>query len=133
MGLYAESLVQPYEPAEGQLICLQHRLLRAARAFLDPQLQLGKIAPEKAKKTLMEEVVLSEAMANQEVERYTFWAPGQAPSYFYGYSKLKELRKEAETAQGKNFDALKYHNFILGQGMVSPELLRKAVVEEYLK
>ena len=132
-GLYAESLLQPYEPAEGQLICLQHRLLRSARAFLDPELQLGKIDPEKAKKTLMEDVVLSEAMANQEVERYTFWAPGQAPSYFYGYTKLKELRKEAEKAQGKGFDALKYHDFILGQGMVSPELLRKAVVEDYLK
>ena len=131
-GLYAESLVQPFEPDEGQLICLQHRLLRSARAFLDPELQLGKIQPDQAKKILMEDVVLSEAMANQEVERYTFWAPGQAPSYFYGYTKLKDLRKEVENKQGENFDQLKYHDFILGQGMVSPELLRKAVMEDYL-
>jgi hypothetical protein len=132
-GLYAESLLEPYEPAEGQLICLQHRLLRAARAYLDPELQLGKIDPEKAKKILMEDVVLSEAMANQEVERYTFWAPGQAPSYFYGYTKLKELRNEAEKLQGQDFNAQNYHDFILSQGMVSPELLRKAVMQEYLK
>ena len=35
-GLYAEWMMLPYMPAEGQLISLQLRLLRAARAFLDP-------------------------------------------------------------------------------------------------
>ncbi|HEY0802741.1 MAG TPA: DUF885 family protein, partial [Steroidobacteraceae bacterium] len=40
-GLYAEYIMQPYEPAEGQLLTLQLRLLRAARAFLDPELQSG--------------------------------------------------------------------------------------------
>ena len=34
-GLYSEWLMEPYEPADGHLICLQHRLMRAARAFLD--------------------------------------------------------------------------------------------------
>ena len=33
-GLYAEWLIEPFEPADGHLICLQHRLMRAARAFL---------------------------------------------------------------------------------------------------
>jgi len=132
-GLYAEYLMQPYEPPEGQLICLQHRLLRSARAFLDPELQLGKIKPEQAREILLNDVVLSTAMANQEIERYTFWAPGQAPSYFYGYTKLKELRNDVQKLQGKNFDAQKYHDFILSQGTVSPELLRKAVMEEYVQ
>jgi hypothetical protein len=132
-GLYSEWLIQPYEPAEGELICLQHRLMRAARAFLDPELQLGKMEPEQAKALLMNDVVLSEAMANQEVERYTFWAPGQAPSYFYGYTKLRELRNDAEKEQGQNFNPQAFHDFILAQGMVSPELLREAVQEVYLK
>ena len=35
----------------------------------------------------------------QEVERYTFWAPGQAPSYFVGYRRLMELRTDVERAQ----------------------------------
>jgi hypothetical protein len=61
-GLYSESIMQPYEPLEGQLITLQHRLMRAARAFLDPELQFGKIQPEEAKRILREDVVLSEAM-----------------------------------------------------------------------
>src|SRR4029078_12852948 len=71
-GLYSEAITLPYMPPEGQLIALQFRLQRAARAFLDPELQLGKITPEQAKKVLMEQVGLSEGMANSEVERYTF-------------------------------------------------------------
>ncbi|MGH9658464.1 MAG: DUF885 domain-containing protein, partial [Bryobacteraceae bacterium] len=89
-GLYTESVMQPYFPPDGQLICLQHRLLRAARAFLDPELQAGKITPEEATRILTEDVVLSPAMARQEVERYTFRSPGQATSYFYGYTRLME-------------------------------------------
>ena len=40
-ALYAEAEMKPYMPLDGQLIALQHRLMRAARAFLDPELQLG--------------------------------------------------------------------------------------------
>lgn len=130
-GLYSESIMQAFEPLEGQLIALQHRLMRAARAFLDPELQFGKIQPEEAKRILQEDVVLSEAMSNQEIERYMFRAPGQATSYFYGYTKLRELRNEIETKLGKNFDQLEYHDFILSQGLVPPNLLRQAVLEHF--
>ena len=106
-------------PREGQLISLQHRLLRAARAFIDPELQIGATTPEKASSCCMEDVVLSDAMATQEVERYTFRAPGQATSYFYGYSQLLELRAEVEKAQGAKFNAHAFHDFVLGAGPAS--------------
>ena len=35
-------------------------------------------------------------MALQEVERYTFRSPGQATSYFVGYTRFIEMRVEAE-------------------------------------
>ena len=85
--------MKPYMPLDGQLIGLQHRLMRAARAFLDPELQLGLVKPEEAVRFLMDEVVLSEPMARQEVERYTFRSPGQATSYFYGYLRWMELKR----------------------------------------
>ena len=132
-GLYAEAELKPYEPLDGQLIALQHRLLRAARAFLDPSLQLGRMSREEAYRVLEDQVVNSHAMANQEVERYTFRAPGQAPSYFVGYSRLMELRTDAELMLGKNFDRQSYHDFILSQGLVPPPLLREAVMNEYVK
>ena len=131
-GLYAEAEMKPYFPLDGQLISLQHRLMRAARAHLDPGLQMGTITREEATRVLRDNVVVSEAMALQEVERYTFRAPGQAPSYFCGYSRLMELRADAERVLGKDFDRLKFHDFILAQGLLPPTLLRKAVMGEFV-
>jgi uncharacterized protein (DUF885 family) len=131
-GLYSEYITQPYMPLEGQLISLQLRLMRAARAFLDPELQSGKITPAEAMRVLTQDVVLSEAFANTEVERYTFRAPGQATSYFYGFTRLLELRKDAEEKMGKKFDAMKFHDFILSQGLLPPDLLRKTVMEQFV-
>lgn len=132
-ALYCESIMKPYMPVEGQLIGLQFQLLRAARAFLDPELQMGKITPEQALRVLKEDVVFSDAFANSEVERYTFWAPGQATSYFLGLTRLQELRTEVEQKMGAKFDRHKYHDFILSQGLLPPDLLRRAVMEDFAK
>ena len=131
-GLYSEYIMQPYEPVDGQLLTLQLRLLRAARAFLDPELQSGKVTPARAYEVLEKEVVLSHAFATEEVERFTFRSPGQANSYFYGYTRLLELRKETERALGSRFDARKFHDFILAQGLLPPDLMRKAVQEDFI-
>ena len=132
-GLYAEWFMLPYMPDEGKLISLQLRMLRAARAFLDPELQSGKVTPEQAMKVLEEDVVCSKAFATEEVERFTFRMPGQAVSYYDGYSRLLELRLEVEKALGPKFEAGKFHDFILSQGLLPPSLLRKAVLAEFVK
>ena len=132
-GLYSEYITKPYMPLEGQLISLDYRLLRAARAFIDPELQSGKLNPEDAYRILEQDVVQSHAMAQQEVERYTYRAPGQANSYFYGYTKLIALRKDVEAALGPKFNAKKFHDFLLGQGLLPPDLMRKAVMEDFVK
>ena len=75
---------------------------------------------------------LSKAMARQELDRYTFNAPGQAGSYFYGYSRLLELRAETELALGDKFDRLAFNNFVIDQGMLPPDLLAKAVRETFI-
>jgi hypothetical protein len=131
-GLYAEYITKPYMPLEGQLISLQMRLQRAARAFLDPELQSGKIKPEDAMHVLTEDVNLSVPFAKQEVERYTYRSPGQANSYFYGFTKLLELRRETEAALGKKFDQKKFHDFILAQGLLPPYLMRQAVLRDFI-
>jgi Bacterial protein of unknown function (DUF885) len=131
-GLYSEFLIKPYMPAEGQLMSLDLRLLRAARAFLDPELQSGKIRPADAFMVLQKDVVLSHAFATEEVERFTFRAPGQANSYFYGYSRLLELRTETEKALGKAFDQRRFHDFILAQGLLPPDLMRQAVLHYFI-
>jgi uncharacterized protein (DUF885 family) len=131
-ALYAEAEMQPYEPLDGQLFALQARMQRAARAFLDPMVNLGEITPEGVKSFLMDEVGLSEGMATQEMQRYTFRAPGQATSYFYGYQRLMETRQAAEVALRKKFDRQAFNDFVLAQGLVPPALLRKAVMQEFV-
>jgi uncharacterized protein (DUF885 family) len=131
-ALYAEAEMRPYEPLDGQLVALSARLLRAARAFLDPMLNLGLISPARAHDILTQDVCLSEAMARQEVDRYTFRSPGQATAYFYGYLKIMELRTATEVTLGPKFDRKAFNNFIIGQGLLPPELLAKAVKEQFI-
>jgi hypothetical protein len=130
-GLYAEWMVLPHMPPDGRLISLQFRLMRAARAFLDPELHMGRITPDEARRVLREDVVLSEAMTEQEVERYMFRAPAQATSYFYGYSQLIDLRSQVQKAMGGRFAAKTFHDFILAQGLLPPGLLREAALQQF--
>ena len=131
-GLYSEYLILPYMPLEGQLVSLDYRLLRAARAFLDPELQAGTITQQQALDVLTKDVVASPAFAHSEVERYSLRAPGQANSYFYGYTKLIQLRKDVEAALGPRFSALRFHDYILSQGLLPPALIREAVMNDFV-
>ncbi|MCR8557933.1 DUF885 domain-containing protein [Mucilaginibacter sp. BJC16-A38] len=131
-GLYSEYISRPFFPAEGQLVSLDYRLLRAARAFLDPELQAGKVTQEQALNLLMTDVVQSHAFAQQEVQRYSLNAPGQANSYFYGFTKMIALRKDTEKALGDKFNQQHFHDFILSQGILPPALIREAVMGEFV-
>lgn len=131
-ALYAEAETVPYEPLDGQLIALQFRLLRAARAMLDPMLNLGLTDRDSALKVLTGQVGFSKAMARQEIDRYTVNSPGQAGSYFYGYSRIEQLRAETELALGDRFDRKAFNDFLLDQGLLPPDLLARAVREQFV-
>ena len=81
---------------------------------------------------LTEEVMLSPAMARQELDRYPFNAPGQATSYFYGYTRILELRMQTELALGAKFDRLAFNNFLLDQGLLPPDQLAEAVQQQFV-
>jgi uncharacterized protein (DUF885 family) len=131
-AVYMEAVMEPYEPLDGQLFSLDDRLLRIARAFLDPMLNLGLMKPEEAKAFLVNEVALSESDAKEEVERYTYRAPGQAAAYFYGYMTLRELRERTKLALGAKFDEKAYHDFILSQGLLPLNLMAEAIEAEFI-
>jgi hypothetical protein len=113
---YAEAELRPDLAPGAQLVALQQRRLRAARAFLDPELHLGRLEPAEARQLLIDEVGLSEVLAEQEVERYTLRMPGQATAYFAGYQALVELRATVEARWGRAFDRRKFHDRLLGAG-----------------
>jgi len=131
-GLYSEAMILPYMPPEGQLVSLQARLLRMARALIDPQINLGRMTPEQGKQFLMREVVLSEPFAQSEVDRYSYRMPGQATAYYYGYVKLRALKTQAELALGERFNLKAFNDFIIAQGILPPALLKQAVLEDFI-
>ena len=61
-----------------------------------------------------------------------FWAPGQAPSYFCGYTRLLDLRTRTQFALADKFDRTAFNDFILAQGVLTPALISKAVTEEFI-
>jgi len=100
--------------------------------MLDPMLNLGLITRDEAGRVLTDEVMLSAPMARQELDRYTLRSPGQAGSYFYGYARILQLRAETELALGAKCDRLAFNNFLLDPGLLPPDLLAKAVREEFV-
>jgi uncharacterized protein (DUF885 family) len=132
-GLYSEAIMKQYLPLEAQLCVLQMRMMRAARAFLDPMLNLGMIEPDAAQRVLTDQVVLSVPFAKKEVDRYTFDLPGQATAYFYGYSVLEALRARTELAMGDKFNQQKYHDFIIAQGLLPLNLVEQAVLTQFVQ
>jgi uncharacterized protein (DUF885 family) len=45
---------------------------------------------------------------------------------------LQRLRTEVELKLRERFNQRAYHDFILAQGLLPPELLRQAVLEEFV-
>ncbi|HVU34221.1 MAG TPA: DUF885 domain-containing protein [Opitutaceae bacterium] len=131
-ALYCETEMKPYEPLDAQLVVLQYRLLRAVRAFTDPMLNLGQMTRARAHDLLVNDVCLSEPFAREEVDRFTFRMPGQATSYFYGFTRLMELRAATQVALGAKFDRLAFNNFIVEQGLLPPDLLADAVRKTFI-
>ena len=131
-ALYSEFMMAPYEPAGGQMIQLQLRLLRAARAMLDPMLNLGMITRDRAHDILVNDVGLSEAFAREELDRFTFRSPGQATAYFYGYSRILELRAHTQIALGDKFNLKAFNDFLLGEGLLPPDQLAEAVETQFI-
>jgi len=131
-ALYAEAITKPYMPLDGQLLGLQNRLVRAYRMMLDPMLNLGLITPERAKEVLMQDAMILEPWAQNEVERYTYRIPGQATAYYYGYSHLQSIRAKVEIALGDRFDQRAFHDFILAQGLLPPDVLESTVMEDFV-
>ena len=131
-GLYAEAIVRPYLPLEAQLISLQYRLIRAGRMFLDPMLNLGMITPEEAKRLIIDDMGVGESWAQNEIERYTYRIPGQATAYYYGYSKMQALRAQTELRLRDRFDQRAFHDFVLAQGILPPDLLKEAVINTFV-
>ncbi len=127
-AVYAGSELAADLPLEARFLTLTHDLRHAARAFLDPALHLGRLAPEQCCHFLRTRVGLTARAARQALWRITVWCPGQATSYFAGHSQLAALRAAVESRLGAAFDRRRYHDLLLSQGLRPLSLLRRCVL-----
>lgn len=128
-GLYTEFLAAemgmyttPYERF-GQLT---YEMWRACRLVVDTGIHAKGWTRDQVVAYMAANTALSLHEINTETDRYISW-PGQALSYKIGEIKIRELRKEAETALGADFDIREFHERLLEQGTVTLPILTSRI------
>ena len=116
MGLYED----PYS-RYGQLV---YDMWRAVRLVVDTGIHYFGWSRQKAIDYFIANAAKSEADIINEIDRYIGW-PGQALAYKIGQMKMLELRGEAETALGEDFDICAFHDHMLGAGALPLDILER--------
>ncbi len=104
--------------------------LRACRLVVDTGMHALGWTRQRAIDFMVDNSPLSLVEITGEVDRYIGW-PGQATSYMMGRLEIERLRAEAEAALGDGFDLRRFHDVLLGRGMLSLTALR-TVVEDWV-
>lgn len=128
-GLYSETLAgemgiytTPYE----KFGKLTYEMWRACRLVVDPGIHALGWTRQQVLEYMAANTALSLHEVRTETDRYISW-PGQALSYKIGEIKIRQLRKEAETALGDTFDVRDFHEIILEEGTVTLSIMDKRV------
>jgi uncharacterized protein (DUF885 family) len=128
-ALYAESLgkelgmyTDPYQ----YFGRLNNEIERAVRLVVDAGIHSKGWSREKAIAYVLEKQPVSEAQAEQRVERYMV-VPGQAVSYKIGELKILELRARAKQKLGNQFDIREFHDQVLKDGSLPLSLLERKI------
>ena len=116
MGLYKD----PYS-RYGQLV---YDMWRAVRLVVDTGIHYFGWSRQKAIDYFIANAAKSEADIVNEIDRYIGW-PGQALAYKIGQMKMLELRGEAETALGEDFDIRTFHDHMLSAGALPLDILER--------
>ncbi len=105
---------------------LSMEIFRAVRLVVDTAIHSKKWTREQAVEYFLENSANSEGDIRAEVDRYIVW-PGQATAYKIGMIKITELRKQAETELGEDFNIAEFHDVILANGSVPLSVLETLV------
>lgn len=120
MGLYKD----PYSKF-GQLT---YDMWRSIRLVVDTGLHHKGWTRQQAIDYFLKNAAKSEEDIINEIDRYISW-PGQALAYKIGQLKIIELRNQAESVLGNNFDIRYFHDMILGNGPVTLTVLENNVTQ----
>ena len=128
-GLYAEKLgveMDIYETPYEHFGRLTYEMWRACRLVIDTGIHTMGWTRQQAQGFLAANTALSRHEVTTEIDRYISW-PAQALSYKLGEYTIWQLRREAEQSLGGDFDVRAFHDYILGLGSVTLEILQDEV------
>lgn len=128
-ALYAELLAKEmgvYQEPLSDFGRLHSEMWRAIRLVLDTGIHAKRWTEQQAIDYFIANTPIAEGQAISEVRRY-FVMPGQATAYKIGMLKILELREQARTALGDEFDIKAFHDLVLGGGAVPLSVLQLMV------
>ena len=128
-ALYAEKLgieMNIYETPYQDFGRLTYEMWRACRLVIDTGIHAMGWSRQQALDYLAGNTALSIHEVTTEIDRYISW-PAQALSYKLGEYTIWQLRREAESRLGADFDLRDFHDFILALGSVPLDILKDEV------
>lgn len=128
-GLYSEWLGKEmgfYQDPYSDFGRLSYEMWRAARLVVDTGMHAMGWTRAEAMDFMASNTALSLHNVKTEIDRYITW-PGQALSYKLGEMLIRQLRREAETALGADFDIREFHEVLLRNGSIPLDILEQEV------
>ncbi|WP_296721866.1 DUF885 family protein [Erythrobacter sp.] len=128
-GLYTEELGKDmgfYTDPYSDFGRLGMELWRAGRLVVDTGIHDKRWSREDAIAWLAENTPNPAGDIEKAIERYVVY-PGQATAYMIGKLKIMELREQARTELGEDFDIRAFHDVILTSGPVPLSILEENV------
>ena len=102
----------------------------AVRLVVDAGMNYMGWSREEAMQYMRDHVIESEEQIKTETLRYSCDIPGQALAYKSGALQFERLRMKYQDKLGKQFDVIRFHDFILINGCLPFAVLEKALDRE---
>jgi uncharacterized protein (DUF885 family) len=128
-GLYSESLGEElgqYKDPYSKFGQLSYEMWRAVRLVVDTGMHTKGWSREQAIQFFKDNTGKTDQDITVEVDRYIVW-PGQALAYKVGQLKIRELRTEAESKLGPQFNVRSFHDAVLQNGALPLSVLEPNV------
>jgi len=105
------------------------RLRVLANAILDIRMHTMNMTDDEALDLMMNSAFQTRAEAEGKLQRAKLTST-QLPTYYVGINEWWELRHKYETAKGKDFNLMEFHNAALDQGPLPVPLLGKILLPQ---
>ncbi len=115
-----------------RMVMRKIRLRLLCNTILDIKMQTMGMTDEQAMELMTKDAFQTQAEAQGKLVRAKL-SSTQLPTYYVGLREWLAFRKRYETAGGKNFDLLKFHDLVLDQGPLPVPVVEKLVMPEVHK